>query len=143
MPKWLNTLIIVAGGIATALGLLQFFGIDAGFLWKESQNMSGRFVFLLISVIVLIVGLYLKIRRSYITPANVRSKVREWLDAFGYSYQVVHGEETVDWGFGVTLQNPLVFVARPKEHSDILVFTTTFCPNDHGTTRIIQCVVRP
>jgi hypothetical protein len=127
MPKWLNNLIIVAGGIATAFSLLQFFGIDAAFLWKESQSMSGRFVFLLISLTLLLVGLYLKIRRSYITPANVRSRIREWLDAFGYSYQVVPWE-TWHWGFGVTTQNLLVFVARTKGHSDHLVFTTTIAP---------------
>jgi len=127
MPKWLNTIIIVAGVIATVFSLLQFFGIDAGFLWKESQNMSGRFVFLLISVTVLLVGVCLKIRRSYITPANVRSRVREWLDAFGYSYQVVPWDQW-HWGFGVTLQDLVIFVARTKGHSDHLVFTTTIAP---------------
>jgi len=68
MPKWLNTVLIVAGGIATAFSLLQFFGIDAAFLWKQSQNMSGRFVFLLISVTVFLVGLYFKKYAALTSP---------------------------------------------------------------------------
>jgi len=36
--------------------------------------------------------------------------------------------DTWHWGFGVTLQNLLVFVARTKGHSDHLVFTTTIAP---------------
>src|ERR1700682_4547443 len=101
------------GVIGTAFGILSSFRIDVISTWETLGNMSGRAVFLIIAVVLLASGLFLKWRETKVTPRNVQHKIRQWLDTFKIQHGVYDFEP---WHFTITLRfyNLPMYIGRPK-----------------------------
>src|SRR6266498_983037 len=110
MRKYLDNLLIYGGGI---LGVITFFKNDFPAFWEQLANMSGRTVLLALSIIAIVVGLIMRWQDHRVTPRNIKSKIRKWLDDFNVSHCVVPWEP---WYFryDITFWEQRFYVGRPK-----------------------------
>jgi len=71
------------------------------------------------------IGLYQRLKRPKVTTENIESKVREWVDAFGWSTKKI-SDDSFYFGFEIRLKNnfPLALV-RPRDHAQYLTLLAT------------------
>jgi hypothetical protein len=132
MPTMEN-LCIILGGIASALFILGFFGFDRAWLQMKAQGMKTRFIVLSlllgVSLSVLGTGLYLKLSRSEITPENVESHVKEWLETFRLTTQKISDPEHLYFGWKITFDDgTAVGLIRSKELNRYLTLEVELVP---------------
>lgn len=101
------------GTIASLIAIPCFFRIDAITIWNWTADMSGRAVFLALSLLILATGLFLRWRAQRVTPKNIQFKIREWLDTFNLAHRL-HDFEPWHFTLVVTYNNFPIFVGRPK-----------------------------
>jgi hypothetical protein len=123
MSPRLSNFFIFIGGIASVAIILGFFGVDAGSFRKAVPDMSTHFIWLIALIVSLStvgVGLYQRLKHPRVTTKNVESKVREWVDSFGWSTKKV-SDPSWYFGFEIRLKNdiPLALV-RLKEYGQYL-----------------------
>lgn len=129
LPTFAN-IVSFLGAVCTALGLLPFFGIDGNWIWNQLTSMNGAKLFLVVSVLVLLTGLYLKWREKRVTPKNIQFKVRDWCDAFRLRVGMLDRPGTY-FGWEITLSSGvIVWVLRTHAHDRYLTFATNATPED-------------
>ena len=129
MRKYIDNVLIYGGGI---VAFIAFFKNDFPALWGQLSNMSGRTVLLTLSIIAVMVGLIMKWLDHRVTPRNVKSKIREWLDNFNVSHRVVPWEP---WYFryDITFWDQRFYVGRPKGGSSLYIELRTAVIQEFST----------
>jgi hypothetical protein len=114
MPKISKAdFIAIAGLILSVVGVLPFFEINVKTISDLLGSMSGKTVFLTISLLIFAIGLFLKWRERKVTPGNVERKIDQWLQNF----RILHAPFDYEpWHFtlSVTFLNQRLFIGRPK-----------------------------
>lgn len=127
--NWKPKLVAIGGFIAFVTGLLGFFEVT----WTElRQFMTTHYLWLigvLVSFTIFVWGCYKWWKSARVTPENVRSKTRQWLDGFRIEHAVTPPFSDWNWGYRVFLQNgPLLFIAHTKGRPDSILFRGSILP---------------
>jgi hypothetical protein len=122
--NWKSKVATVGGLICFVITALGFFEIYAK---DVLQAMTVHYIWgiaALGSFSVFVLGARQWWKNSRITPENVQSRIREWLDALSFNHRPYPWEP---WHFGYEVTHPsgpAMFVARTKVAPDSLLFTT-------------------
>jgi hypothetical protein len=109
-----------AGGIASLLFILEFFGVKER-LHKIKGWAKWRVVLFVLSLLVLGAGLYGNYSSRQVTPENVQIHVRDWLEDFGVENQKADIPKSRFRYLTTTYMNTKMTIGQPIDHPSFLV----------------------
>lgn len=130
LTNWKAKAALVLGFLGGLLTWLAFFGINAR---TVRDQMSAHYLFLLGAVAFTALfgyGVNLWWKSSRVTPENVKHKVRQWTDAFGFPSRFLN-DEKLHFGLQVELPSRIhVAIRRQKDRPSYLMLIHRICTSD-------------